>query len=50
MRVSESLNNGWQLYGSSTLTFNRNTPIAGQALVKDVPDETFSQDIDLRSS
>lgn len=49
LRVSESLNNGWELYGSPTLTFNGNTPIAGQALVKDVEGEQFSKDIDLRS-
>ncbi|MBQ4848350.1 DUF1737 domain-containing protein [Pseudoalteromonas sp. MMG005] len=49
MRVSESLNNGWELHGSPTLTFDGKTPIAGQALVKEVEGEEFSQDIKLRT-
>ena len=49
LRVSESLNNGWELYGSPTLTFDGNTPIAGQALVKQVDGEEFAPDIDLKS-
>ncbi|RCU49078.1 DUF1737 domain-containing protein [Corallincola holothuriorum] len=49
MRVTESINNGWELHGSPTLTFNGESPIAGQALVKEVPDEEFSKGIDLRS-
>ena len=49
MRVSESLNNGWKLHGSPTLTFNGETPIAGQALVKEVESEEFSNEINLRS-
>ena len=48
-RVSESLNNGWELYGNPTLTFDGKTPIAGQALVKEVVGEEFSRDIDLKS-
>ncbi|TQF70741.1 DUF1737 domain-containing protein [Pseudoalteromonas luteoviolacea] len=49
MRVSKSLNDGWELYGSPTLTFDGNTPIAGQALTKEVPNESFHEGIDLRS-
>lgn len=49
MRVSESLNNGWELHGSPSLTFDGKTPIAGQALVKEVEGEKFSKDTDLRS-
>ena len=49
LRVSESLNNGWELYGNPSLTFDGNTPIAGQALVKEVDGEEFSPDIDLKS-
>ncbi|WP_109339818.1 DUF1737 domain-containing protein [Saliniradius amylolyticus] len=37
------------MHGSPTLTFNGQTPIAGQALVKDVEGEAFSQDINLRT-
>lgn len=49
MRVTESLNNGWILYGSPTLSFDSKTPIAGQALIKTVKEEDFSGNIDLRS-
>ncbi len=49
MRVSESLNNGWELHGSPALTFDGKTPVAGQALVKEVEGVEFSKDIDLRS-
>tara|TARA_A200000159_G_scaffold108388_1_gene101228 strand:- start:763 stop:978 length:216 start_codon:yes stop_codon:yes gene_type:complete len=49
MRVSESLNNGWQLHGSPTLTFDGKTPIAGQALIKEILGEEFNQEINLRS-
>ncbi|MGD8379401.1 MAG: DUF1737 domain-containing protein [Gammaproteobacteria bacterium] len=48
-RVSASLNNGWQLHGSPSLTFDGTNTIAGQALVKEVEGETFSDDTELRS-
>ena len=48
-RVSESLNNGWQLHGSPTLTFDGKTVIAGQALVREIEGEEFSMDTDLKS-
>jgi len=48
-RVSEALNRGWELHGSPTLTHDGTTPIAGQALVKEVEGEEFSMDIDLKS-
>ena len=35
-RVSEALNNGWELYGNPTLTFNGKNIVAGQAMVKEV--------------
>lgn len=47
-RVSERLNDGWQLHGSPSLTFNGNTVIAGQAVVKEV-EGAFHQEIDLKS-
>jgi len=40
-RVSEKLNNGWELYGSPTLTFNGVTVIAGQALIKETEGEFY---------
>ena len=48
MRVSEALNQGWELYGSPSLTFNGQETIAGQAIVKEIDHATFSKDIDLR--
>ena len=49
LRVSEALNGGWELYGNPTLTFDGKTPIAGQALIKEIENETFARDVDLRS-
>ncbi|MEN8258965.1 MAG: DUF1737 domain-containing protein [Thermodesulfobacteriota bacterium] len=46
-RVSERLNNGWQLYGSPSLTFDGKNTIAGQAVIKDVEGE-YHQEIDLK--
>ncbi|MFD2166467.1 DUF1737 domain-containing protein [Thalassotalea euphylliae] len=47
MRISTLLNQGWTLQGNPTLTYNGETTIAGQALIKEVPGQTFHQDIDL---
>ena len=33
-RVSEALNQGWKLHGSPSVTFNGQTVIAAQAIVK----------------
>lgn len=48
LRVSEALNQGWELYGGPTLTFDaaRGQIIAGQAVVKESPGE-FRPDMDL---
>lgn len=48
LRVSEALNQGWELYGNPTLTFDaaRGLVIAGQAVVKESPGE-FRPDMDL---
>jgi hypothetical protein len=35
-RVCEKINNGWELYGNPTLTFDGNRIIAGQAVIKEV--------------
>jgi hypothetical protein len=47
-RVTQRLNNGWELYGSPTLTFDSETKrvICGQAVVKDV-NGTYSSEMDL---
>ena len=45
-RVAERLNNGWELYGSPTLTFDGTKVIAGQAVIKELEGE-FHQKIDL---
>lgn len=49
LRVSDALNNGWSLYGDPTLTFDGKTPVAGQALTKEITGEDFSRDVDLKS-
>ena len=48
-RLSKALSNGWQLYGSPTHTYDHEKKcfIAGQAVIKDVPDEKYSPDIKL---
>ena len=47
-RVTAALNNGWELYGPPTLTFNAKTGdvICGQAIRKSVPG-TYSPDLKL---
>lgn len=42
-RVTEALQNGWQLYGNPTLTFNGERVICGQAIVKE-SDEVYDPD------
>lgn len=49
LRVTEAINNGWELHGSPSLTFDGKTVVAGQALVKEVAGEKFTQDIKLRA-
>lgn len=48
-RVTEALNNGWQLYGNSTLTYDAavGRVICGQVIVKEKQDFTYSPDLDL---
>jgi hypothetical protein len=46
-RVSAKLNNGWELYGNPTLTFDGKNVIAGQAVVKEVEGE-FYYEINLK--
>ncbi|WP_173912292.1 DUF1737 domain-containing protein [Acinetobacter sp. Marseille-Q1618] len=38
-RVTKALNEGYELYGSPTMTFNGTDVIVGQAIVKNVADE-----------
>lgn len=47
-RVCAKLNNGWELYGSPTLTFNGKDVIAGQALIKEVEGE-YQEEISLKT-
>ncbi|WP_372403933.1 DUF1737 domain-containing protein [Acinetobacter piscicola] len=37
-RVTKALNEGYELYGSPTMTFNGQNVIVGQAIVKEVGD------------
>lgn len=39
-RVTQALNDGYALYGSPTMTFNGTDVIVGQAIVKEVADES----------
>lgn len=39
-RVTKALNEGYELYGSPTMTFNGTDVIVGQAIVKDVADDS----------
>ena len=34
-RITEFLNNGWNLYGNPTMSFDGKTIIAGQAIIKE---------------
>ena len=46
-RVCEKLNKGWDLYGNPTLTYNGESIIAGQALIKEIEGE-YTQEINLK--
>ena len=53
-RVSKALNDGYELYGSPTMTFNGTDVIVGQAIVKEVANksemsEKFQQAYQLQS-
>lgn len=39
-RVTKALNEGYELYGSPTMSFNGVDVIVGQAIVKEVADES----------
>ncbi|MGE8573257.1 MULTISPECIES: DUF1737 domain-containing protein [unclassified Acinetobacter] len=39
-RVTKALNEGYELYGSPTMSFNGTEVIVGQAIVKDVEDDS----------
>lgn len=39
-RVTKALNDGYELYGSPTMTFNGIDVIVGQAIMKEVADES----------
>ncbi|HCL60211.1 DUF1737 domain-containing protein [Acinetobacter variabilis] len=39
-RVTKALNEGYELYGAPTLTFNGTDVIVGQVVIKEVSDES----------
>lgn len=39
-RVTKALNDGYELYGAPTMTFNGTDVIVGQAVIKEVADES----------
>ena len=51
-RVTEALNQGFELYGPPTLTYDhaRESVICGQALTKDVAGNAYDPKMDLRSA
>jgi len=48
LRVTERLNDGWELYGPPTLTYNLETKrvICGQVVVKDVGNDEYKFELD----
>jgi hypothetical protein len=48
-RVTKALNEGWQLYGDPTLTFDqaKGEVICGQAIIKEVRERVYSPELDL---
>ena len=40
VRVTKALNEGYELYGSPTMTFNGAEVIVGQVVIKEVADES----------
>ena len=48
-RVTKALNEGWQLYGDPTLTFDaaKGEVVCGQAIIKEVREKTYGADLDL---
>lgn len=48
-KVSAAIAAGWQLHGSPTMTFNAATGeiACGQAVIKEVPDQTYTPDVKL---
>lgn len=48
-RVTAALNDGWQLYGNPTLTFDveKGCVICGQAIVKDVEGQSYEPGMEL---
>jgi len=48
-RVTEALNNGWQLYGQPTLTFDqkRGEVICGQAITKELKGKRYHPELNL---
>ncbi len=48
-RVTAALNQGWQLYGGPTLTFNQATGdvICGQAIIKEIRGKVYDPKMNL---
>jgi len=48
-RVTEALNNGWDLYGEPSVTFDpaKGHVVCAQAIVKDVPERAYAPDMKL---
>ena len=48
-RISKALSDGWELSGSASLTFDsaKGRVICGQAIIKEVADADYSEDLTL---
>jgi hypothetical protein len=48
-RITAALNKGWLLYGQPTLTYDaeQKRTICGQAITKDVPNQSYDASTDL---
>lgn len=48
-RITEALNNGWELHGSPSIAFDpvRGHIVCAQALVKEVPERAYEPDMKL---
>lgn len=48
-RITEALNNGWELYGPPSVTFDpvRGHVVCAQAIVKEAPERAYQQGMKL---
>jgi hypothetical protein len=47
MKITKLLNKGWKLYGNPTLTFNGNSCIVGQTIIKKIKNKKLNKNTNL---